>query len=82
MGEQRDEKIGGTKVKAEDIKPGHIYRCYDDRGNVRIREVDAIDIHSFIPLIDRKVFYTDVRLKTHGAMYITTFAKQAHEETD
>lgn len=62
-----------------EIRVGAKYRCVDDKGNERIRAVDLIDRESYIPDSDRKVYFTDHRLLTTGALFVRTFARQAKE---
>ena len=62
-----------------EIRVGAKYRCIDDKGNERIRVVDRIDRAQYIPVGDRKVYFTDHRLKTTGALFVRTFARQAKE---
>ena len=70
-------KLEDVHVISDEIHPGNTYRCIDDKGNVRVRRVEAIDSQPYVPMDDRKVYYTDTSKQCQGSLYIRTFSRQA-----
>ena len=70
-------KLEDAHVISDEIHQGKTYRCLDDKGNVRIRMVESIDSQPYVPMDDRKVYYTDTSKQCQGALYIKTFSRQA-----